>query len=239
MDWQPKGSRVLGRSHDQFAFEDTLEAAKLGGDVPQAFGRAPKDDYLEAEIVLQVGVQHRNDQVRVVVLQVHQLVTKLRPMVIVDQGECAGHLVRARFPSLMRQLVANELANRLAPRGKLLLLAIAVELIQEIILDGYREPYNFAHRLNSHPDRAEADITVLIFTLGESRVNGAGARVGEAWRPPGIMIRTPSPELAHLPSRGHRSRFESAEENARHPPIVGTLCGTDTDFPSIWIVLLE
>ena len=62
--------------------------------------------------------------VRVVVLQLHELVTKLRAMVVVNQREASGHVLDPRFPRPPREHIADQLAHRLAPRGKLLFFAV-------------------------------------------------------------------------------------------------------------------
>ena len=87
-----------GAGHDQFAFVDSFQALQAGRDLLQFAGRTTQDDHFHANVVAKVGVQGGDDQVRVVVLQLDQLVTKLRAMVVVDQREASGHFMDPQIP---------------------------------------------------------------------------------------------------------------------------------------------
>ena len=62
-----------------------------------------------------------------------QMVAKLRAMVVIDQSECAGHILGVRGPSVGRQLVPDQLSYGLASRGEMLLRAETVELLQQVV----------------------------------------------------------------------------------------------------------
>ena len=89
----------VGARHNQFALVDSFQALQAGRDLLQLAGRTPQDNHLHANVVGQVGVHGGDDEVRVVVLQFHELVTKLRAMMVVDQREAPGHFMRTPTPT--------------------------------------------------------------------------------------------------------------------------------------------
>ena len=123
----------IGVGHDQFAFENAFQSGQLSGHLLQSTGWAAKYDHLEADVVRQMSVQCRHHQVMVVVLHVHQLVAKLRPVVVVDQCQRARGVLRFPVPRLFRELIAQQLPNGFAASGKLLLLAITIELLEQVV----------------------------------------------------------------------------------------------------------
>jgi hypothetical protein len=117
----------MGTCHDEFTFVDSLQSFQAGRDPLQLAGRATQDNHFHANVVGQVGVQGGDDQVRVIVLQLNQLIPKLRAMVVIDQRERPGYLLVSRFPCPSRERISDQLPDGFATSCKLLLLAILVE----------------------------------------------------------------------------------------------------------------
>ena len=102
----------------------------------QAPGLTSEHHHLQADVVAEVRVERGDDQLGVVVLEVHQPVAELGPVMVVDQRKSADHLARSRLPLPLGELVADQLADRLAPGGQLLLPAVAIELLQQLVFHG-------------------------------------------------------------------------------------------------------
>ena len=101
--------------------------------------------------MVQMNVRRRDDQLRVIMLQIYQMIAKLWPVVIVDQGERPCYILRTGFPRSSRKKLSDQLPHRFAPRGKLLLLAIPIELRQQVPFERYRETHDVRHGLTSDP----------------------------------------------------------------------------------------
>ena len=72
---------------------------------------------LQAVVVIQVHVQGGEDRVMEVVLDIGEFLVQQAHVVIVDQGDGAHHLAFGRFPGLLDQLVADQVAERLRAVG--------------------------------------------------------------------------------------------------------------------------
>ena len=95
----PRAFPVLFRAgHHQFAFEDSLQAAQLGSDFLQPVCRAAEHDDFQAEIVRQVRVHRGNHQIGVVVLQLREMIAKLRAVMVIDQRERARRVLAIGLP---------------------------------------------------------------------------------------------------------------------------------------------
>ena len=90
-------------------------------------------------------MQRRDDQIGVVVLQFGQAITELGPMVVVDQRERTGHVLRFGFPCPAGQRVADQLAHGLAARGEMFFVAKTVELFEQIVFQRYGKAYDLGH----------------------------------------------------------------------------------------------
>ena len=86
-----------------------------------------------------------NDQLMVVMLQLHEAMAELRVVVIVDKRERACGIFRLAYPSVFGERVTEQLANGLATGGKLLLATITIKLIQQIVFQRNGEADNFGH----------------------------------------------------------------------------------------------
>ena len=122
-----------------------MSPRKLRGDLPELGRWAAQHDHFQAQIVRQVGVQRGDDQFVVVVLQLHQVVAELRAVMVVDQRQRAGGVLRLARPSLLGKRVAEQLANGLAAGGELLLAAVAIELLQQVVFQRNRKADDFGH----------------------------------------------------------------------------------------------
>lgn len=124
------GMRLLRDSgDDQFALMDAFQSPQSGGNLPQLFGRTSEDDDFQAQVGCQMGVKSRDDQLRVIVLELHQLIPKLRAMVIVNERQGPGDIFRIFDPGPPGKRVMNQLPNSLAPRGKTFLPTKALKLL--------------------------------------------------------------------------------------------------------------
>ncbi len=135
----------LRTGHDQFALENALQSPQLGGDRLQPVRWSAQDDHLQAQVVGQMGVQRRNHQVMVLVLHGHQAFAELGAMMVVDQGQRARRIARLAGPRLTRERIAQQLPDRLAAGGKLPLLAVAIEGVEQVVFQRDGEAGDFGH----------------------------------------------------------------------------------------------
>ena len=66
-------------------------------------------------------------------------------MVIVDQRQRAGRILRVAQPGVLGERVAEQLADGLAAGGELLLRAVAIELFEQVVFQRHREADDFGH----------------------------------------------------------------------------------------------
>lgn len=85
----------------------------------------------------------------VIVLYVGELLIEHTHVVVVDQGYRAHHLAIRRLPRPFHQLVANQIAERLAAVGVSTLADETVELIKEPGVYRYPDPAEAAHGFDS------------------------------------------------------------------------------------------
>jgi hypothetical protein len=122
----------FGAGHYQFAFINSLQAAQLRSDFLQSIGWAAEHDDFQAESVRQVGVHRRYHQIGIVVLQLRQMIAKLRAVMVVHQRQRSRRVLAIRLPSLGSKPLANELPQCFTARGELSHVAVLVELRQQI-----------------------------------------------------------------------------------------------------------
>ena len=118
----------------QFSFVHSFQPAKSGRDFAKLPGWSPQQDDLQTQIVGQVGMDHRNDEIMVIVLEFHKLVAELTAMMIIHQRQSPRDIVCIFDPCTPRQRVVDELANRLAAGGKTLFAAVSLKPLQKVSL---------------------------------------------------------------------------------------------------------
>jgi hypothetical protein len=131
--------------HHEFALQNSLQSAELRRDLLQPAGRAAKHDDLEAQIMRQVGVHRGDDQLGVVVLQLRKMIAELRSVVVIDQRERARRVLAIGRPCLKGQPLADKLPDRLASGSELACLAIAVELIEQVVFQRNGKTNDIGH----------------------------------------------------------------------------------------------
>ena len=99
---------------------------------------------LQAVVVVQVDVLGRDDGLLVVVLQVHDPAEKVPLVMIVDEGDGAGHLP-ALFPLLLDHFLADEVPEGLGAVCVLLPPDQAVEALKQGFFQGYAETDDLRH----------------------------------------------------------------------------------------------
>ena len=125
-----------GRSHREPASEDALDRRDLVGErfqVPQA---PLADEDLHALVMVQVDVDGCVDKGLVLVLKVGELVSDGAHRVIVDHDYGADHPLVLVLPLVLRQGVADQVADRLRSADVTLLGYRLVEGLQKLWLQG-------------------------------------------------------------------------------------------------------
>ena len=87
---------------------------------------------LQAVVVVEVDMLGRDDGILVVVLQVGKLARKAPLVVVVDEGDGAGHLL-VLLPLVLDQLLADEVPQGLGPCRIAFLFDEAVELLEQTV----------------------------------------------------------------------------------------------------------
>jgi hypothetical protein len=124
---------------------NAFEAAEFGREVLEVGGRTAQADHLHAQVVVEVDVHGGDHPVRVGVLEVEHLIGQPRPVVVVNQGQAGGHVRGVRRPRGGGQLLPEQLADRLAPRGQLPVFDELVERVEQVLLQRHGEPHQFGH----------------------------------------------------------------------------------------------
>ena len=106
---------------------------------------AAHDDHFQAVVVVQMHVESGKDGPVILVLEVHQFVAQHPDVVVVDQGDRAYDAGFRGFRHFLDEFVAYEVTERFRTVGIPALLDVPVELFQEIGIDGYANPAEFAH----------------------------------------------------------------------------------------------
>jgi hypothetical protein len=111
----------------------------------------PLDEHdFDAQIVAEVDVCGREDQVVVVVLRVGEFLAEARQVVIVDEGYRA-HRLLVLLPFNLNETVADHVADELGPVRVPTLLLESVELLQERLFKGETEPNKVGHGADCTP----------------------------------------------------------------------------------------
>ncbi len=121
---------------------DALESAKPCRNFTKLSGWSPQQDDLQAQIMCQVRMDHRNDEVMMIVLEFHELVAKLTAMVIIDQRQSARHVLCIFDPCPSRQRVVDELADCFTSGGKTLFTTISLKPFQKILFQRNGKAHN-------------------------------------------------------------------------------------------------
>lgn len=119
---------------DKFSFVNAFQSAEPGRNFAELPRWSPQQDDLQAQVMRQVRVHHRDNQIMMVVLELHELVAELTPMMIIHQRQCPHDIFRIFDPCPSGQRVVDELANRLAAGGKTLFAAVSLKPLQKVSL---------------------------------------------------------------------------------------------------------
>ena len=98
--------------------------------------------YLQAVVVVKVDMLGGDDDVLMVVLQVGKLARKAPLVMVVDEGDGAGHLL-VLFPLVFDQFLADKIPKGLGPGRIAFFLDEAIELIKQTVFERYTESYEF------------------------------------------------------------------------------------------------
>jgi len=136
------GLVVRNGPNHQFSFVHSFQPAKPGRDFAKLPGWSPQQDDLQTQIVGQVRMDHRNDEIMVIVLEFHKLVAELTAMMIIHQRQSPRDIVCIFDPCTPRQRVVDELANRFASGGKTLFATISLKPLQQVPFQRDRKANN-------------------------------------------------------------------------------------------------
>src|SRR5437764_1129462 len=95
--------------------------------------------------MIQMDVQGGEDRMVEVMLYAGQFLIQHADVVIVNQSNGTDDMAVGRFPDLLHELVANQIAESLGAVRVAALADQAVELVQQFRIDGYANPAEAAH----------------------------------------------------------------------------------------------
>ena len=102
---------------------------------PDRPGRTAEQDYFEATRGVEMDVRRGDDHVEVQVLQLRQTLGDPADVVVIDQGDDPHRLLISRGDRFLDQRGPHQAADRLAPVGIAVLLAISVEFVEQLAAD--------------------------------------------------------------------------------------------------------
>lgn len=97
--------------------------------------------------MIQMNVQSRENQVKMVVLHGRQAVRQHTHVVVVDQRQGADDNAVRFFGGSLNESFADEVAKGFGAVGVASLADVMVELFEKIGIDGYADAAEFAHLL--------------------------------------------------------------------------------------------
>jgi len=134
---------VLARAgHAECPMAHALDRTEFIGKFLDLAGLALHGNDLQAVVVVEVDMLGRDDGILVVVLQVGKLARKAPLVMVVDEGDGAGHLL-VLLPLVLDQLLADEVPQGLGPGCIAFFLYKTVELIKQAVFQRYAESHEF------------------------------------------------------------------------------------------------
>jgi len=110
---------------------------------------ALEDQNFEAIVMIQVDVQRREDEMKVVVLHGREPVRQKPHVMIVNQRERADDEAIRLPGSLLDERFADEVAKRFGAAGIPALVNVIVEAGEKVGIDGYADAAEIAHLLSA------------------------------------------------------------------------------------------
>jgi len=103
--------------------------------------------------MVQMDMGRSNDVNQIPMLDIHNLLTQVPLMMIVDDGQHTGDVLAVVLPDLLDQALADQIPNELRARGIAFANDTAVELIEERSRKGDAEADRFAGILHGNDSR--------------------------------------------------------------------------------------
>ena len=130
---------------DEAAVLDTFEADEAVGELLDLGGFAVDDEDFEAGVVVEMGVAGGDDEVVEGVLEVGELLADAVGVMVIDEGDGADDGGVGGGGLVADEAVADEIAEGLRAVGVAAFLDGAVELVEEIGVDGDADAGELAH----------------------------------------------------------------------------------------------
>jgi cobalt/nickel transport system permease protein len=124
---------------------DALHRDQGIGDTTNVLCLSAHDNHFQAIVVIKMHVHRRKDAVKCIVLDIRELLVEKPHVMVVHKRHCSDYLAIWRCPSLLNELLANEISKRLGARGITPIGDVSVEFSQQIGVDCDAYPAQLPH----------------------------------------------------------------------------------------------
>jgi len=136
---------LAGGGQGKFAVFDAPGGDELLGKLLHAFAGAFERQGFQAVVVIQVHVHGAQDEVVILMLDLDEALGQIRGMVVVDQGEHAGHFLVGLLPFLLHEHAPDKIADGLGTGLVAFFLAQRVEFFQQLGVERNAETNGLSH----------------------------------------------------------------------------------------------